>query len=751
MFDFAQAAIPPPVTGVKTMKYKIFGVLVSLMMAGCAGIMDPPENGEGLQNGPAGNLTVRIGYSLTSARTVYPVYDSDRTTPLNYVLEFSAHPAATHEPVSASPGVPVSIRLETGSWTVTAKAMAGAVEKASGTWTGNVTANGNVPVAIALSPVGGTSTGTLAYTLYFPAGTTGSLTLENSGGSSAGSESSFTSGTEGTIDSLAPGSYLVKVSLGKDTETAGRTEAVHIVAGLATKVAYNFYEDLASAPTPVTSAEDLAKIGVDAAWPLSDRYVLAQDLSLTDWTPLGSLADPFAGSFDGGGHTITINSFSTEYLENKQYIGIFAAVKGIPENKARVKNLNIVSSVSIAGGLSASQGQGIGLVTGYAEDAVISGVNLSGSLSIAGITKATSVGGIAGDMRRGAELRNCASAMDLSVAGAISATGGLAGSFLTSANGSEYGEGRDALVKDCVNSGKVEASPSGSDVTVGGIAGGSKAGAAYYLGRIEDCAYTGTLKVPSGSTHSVGGIAGAIGGNGGDAANGANTSRILRCRVTGSISYSGSGSNAGAGGIAGTATNGVLVARCSSSAAITGPGNSSGSTGGIAGILNAGARISDCWSDGTVKGGSLVGGIATGTDTVGFTIERCYSRAAVVLTAIPNTWGLGGICGKTVGTGATVTLCVALNDGIISPGSVSKAKRIFGNLSAPATVAMNYAPAIPVTGTGTWTYDAKRDGTLLEDDPPEQWLYEVTLGWDFDKVWIMGSDGYPLLRGVDSN
>jgi hypothetical protein len=68
---------------------------------------------------------------------------------------------------------------------------------------------------------------------------------------------------------------------------------------------------------------------------------------------------------------------------------------------------------------------------------------------------------------------------------------------------------------------------------------------------------------------------------------------------------------------------------------------------------------------------------------------------------------------------------------------------------------MNYAAAIPITIlTGIpsgWAHvpTIPRDGTTLEDDPPEQWLYEVVLGWDFAEVWIMGSDGYPRLRGVD--
>jgi hypothetical protein len=73
-----------------------------------------------------------------------------------------------------------------------------------------------------------------------------------------------------------------------------------------------------------------------------------------------------------------------------------------------------------------------------------------------------------------------------------------------------------------------------------------------------------------------------------------------------------------------------------------------------------------------------------------------------------------------------------------------------------SNVTMNYAadivPVVSANAPSGWVYapTPKRDGTTLEDDPPEQWLYEVTLGWDFDEVWVMGMDGYPKLRGVDN-
>jgi hypothetical protein len=759
------------------MKHNSIAVFLSLILAGCSGVMTTPENGKGPQDGAGGNLTVRRGYSLSAGRTAYPSHNEDGSEALDYMLEFAwagggdATPA--HDPVSVNPGSPASLRLETGLWNITAKAMAGALEKANGSASVNVPENGDIAVAITLNPVGGApATGTLGYTLYFPAGTTGSLSLTDPDGSPVGSAvTTFVSGTEGSPISLDPGSYLVTVSLSSGGKTAGRTEAVHIVAGLTTKVAYNFYEDLAVAPTPVTSDADLAKIGVDIVWPLSGRYVLTGDITLNNWIPLGSMATPFTGSFDGGVHTITINSFDATALGADQYIGIFAAVQGIPENKAGVKNLAIDSSVSIAA-TSTTIGQGIGLVSGYAEDAVISGITLSGSLDIAGVTKMIFAGGIAGDMRKGAELRDCVSGMDLSVVstataalagppytGAATAIGGLVGFFLTSADGAEYGGGKDVLIKNCVNSGDVTVnypdvlSISGT-ITAGGIAGGwVTANANPYLGCIEDCAYTGNLN--NSVTYNggrSGGIMGGIAGNGGDAANEANTSRILRCRTEGSIE-----GGLYIGGIVGYATHGALIERCSSDVTIVA---SVSNAGGIAGALGRApaqqVRISDCWSAGSVEGDSRIAGIGCIDLSGAAIIERCYSRAAVSLTPATvtgNQW-LGGIYVGTTTT-ATVTKCVALNDGITATSADRLlVRRIWGgpaNDNLP-NATMNYAADIPITVLGGWlhTPTVARDGTLLEDDPPEQWLYEVTLGWDFDEVWVMGGDGYPKLRGVDN-
>jgi hypothetical protein len=61
----------------------------------------------------------------------------------------------------------------------------------------------------------------------------------------------------------------------------------------------------------ISSQADMAKIGVDPAYPLSRSYVLTDNITLADYTPIGTATTPFTGKFLGNGKTITLNSFSS--------------------------------------------------------------------------------------------------------------------------------------------------------------------------------------------------------------------------------------------------------------------------------------------------------------------------------------------------------------------------------------------------------------------------------------------------------
>ena len=92
----------------------------------------------------------------------------------------------------------------------------------------------------------------------------------------------------------------------------------------------------------ITSQADLEKIGVEASHPLSGNYLLENDITITDWLPIGDEAFPFSGVFDGNGRTITLNSFDASALLEKSYIGIFGYARGTSA-RAVIKNMTIVS------------------------------------------------------------------------------------------------------------------------------------------------------------------------------------------------------------------------------------------------------------------------------------------------------------------------------------------------------------------------------------------------------------------------
>ena len=65
------------------------------------------------------------------------------------------------------------------------------------------------------------------------------------------------------------------------------------------------------------------------------------DLNGFDWTPIGSSAKKFSGSFDGAGHTIknlTID-YQTAKSGERLYLGLFGYAEGTKDNRAAIKNL----------------------------------------------------------------------------------------------------------------------------------------------------------------------------------------------------------------------------------------------------------------------------------------------------------------------------------------------------------------------------------------------------------------------------
>ena len=171
----------------------------------------------------------------------------------------------------------------------------------------------------------------------------------------------------------------------------------------------------------VTSADGLMNIAKLVNGGKSDiNITLDTDIDLTgkDWTPIGTDNDnSYKGTFDGGGHTITGLTFTT----NDKYAGLFGWL-----NKAgTVKNV-VMEGVQITS--NQIYGGSIGGVAGYSwgtiENCSVSG-SVSGTVYVGGVVGAqiggsitgcsssatvkgtTDVGGVAGQTNSGATMTAC--------------------------------------------------------------------------------------------------------------------------------------------------------------------------------------------------------------------------------------------------------------------------------------------------------------------------------------------------------
>jgi hypothetical protein len=455
--------------------------------------------------------------------------------------------------------------------------------------------------------------------------------------------------------------------------------------------------------TPINSQADLANIANDP----TGKYRLNTDITLTNWMPLGtSSATYFKGVFDGNGKTITVQSFDNSALSGS-YLGIFGYVYGASAaSRAELKNLNIVSALPAnALTLPGSSGtKNVGLLVGYARNADISGITLSGTPLALESDRNFSAGSIVGDAMANVKIADCHSTADINI---------------TSTN---------TGITRC-----------------GGIIGNASASTI----RIEDCSFIGGVSISNTTGQTiVGGIAG-VGGF------------IENCRVEGTITGTGGAASAYLGGIAGDSKK--TISRSYFKGTVS--GTTSSCLGGIAGYLSSEGGIEDCYSSGSVTGISNAGGIAGLIIADAVSVTRCYSTVIVTCSStdqtVNNGTGLGGIVGSNSSRAVTpaygIADCAALNPEISGGIAPSLIHRISGNntTNRSATDNNNHAwSGMTITATGgTHTPDIgadKQDGADLAEQKPLQVFYESTLGWDFTTgtgVWemVVGKD-YPQLQ-----
>lgn len=221
--------------------------------------------------------------------------------------------------------------------------------------------------------------------------------------------------------------------------------------------------------TPIFTSDDLVlwaeKVNSYPTY-VNNNCLLYTDINLLaeEWTPVCTYSNPYSGTFDGNGHTIS----ELVIKGSEDYQGLF----GYVGSNGTVKNLTL-SNVNIQG----NGYENVGGVAGYNYQGKILGCTVSGIVE--GVSKAC--GGIAGFSNNGFII-GCASSCSVTGDRYV---GGVVG-WST----------KDSIVA-CYNKGSIEV----SDDIGGGVVGG---GASY---KLYGCYSSGKILAEDGKTH-IGGIAG---------------------------------------------------------------------------------------------------------------------------------------------------------------------------------------------------------------------------------------------------
>ena len=227
--------------------------IVLFALAGCKNTYTPPvQDGYGLVN-----VTVGLPESagIPDSRTIAP----DIGIFTKYVLSFEG-PAVAYPPPPAPQeitGTSTSVQLIPGEWTITVTAYVGDVAAAIGSAVVNVFKDGTHPVNILLAPIENIEDGIFSYSITIPGGTSvATLNITLGGVNVDGFPINLVAGLNEDDVDLAPGQYLVFVTLTKNQKNAGGTDALHIYSEQTSELVLVYDDD--AFEDPVTLGYDLS-------------------------------------------------------------------------------------------------------------------------------------------------------------------------------------------------------------------------------------------------------------------------------------------------------------------------------------------------------------------------------------------------------------------------------------------------------------------------------------------------------------
>ncbi len=233
-----------------------------------------------------------------------------------------------------------------------------------------------------------------------------------------------------------------------------------------------------------------------------------------NWKPIGDDSNPFTGTFDGNGKTISHLTMSGADADNiiLKQTGLFGKLSGATVKNLRLRKADVKST-------STESGSGSGALAGSAASSKIFNVRADGTVS----GTARNMGGLVGVASPATLVDSSGADVDVASAGALAKVGGLVGSATSAKIFGSYATGGvsasrasanagglagtatdgNMIIRAAYATGGVSATATGS--TAGGLLGTSTAAQAANL-KIEASYSTGKV--------SAGGTAGAFIGSG---------------------------------------------------------------------------------------------------------------------------------------------------------------------------------------------------------------------------------------------
>ena len=448
---------------------------------------------------------------------------------------------------------------------------------------------------------------------------------------------------------------------------------------------------------------DILAIGNDVLYPVDGYYIVTNNFDCTptyglEMVPIGTLAAPFTGKFNGNGKILSNWQVETYTLDDGA-AGLFGYVSG----NAEIYGITLSGGACSAEGYLASDMHPAGGIVGMVTSLVGGTVSIHDCVNLNDVRSEHISGGIVGQVSSNVIIRDCVNEGDVL---GVWAAGGIVGSAsgtvtiadcsngggieAISASGYAYAGGiagfltsvdpDGIVVSDCTNTTVVSASA--LNLRAAGIAGFAR------NATMTDCINSGKIEGDStlgaDATSYVGGIVGRL-----------ESSLIDGCinEATGTIgmvaedSLGNNGLRYWLGGIAGDMVYGSSIKNGSNSAPVSASvpvGTTYLYIGGIVGCMYQGTSILDCVNSGDVTGGNAVvsglfvyaggiAGVANGTSSKGVTISNCdaigQSQTAVNVTSIAANARVGGIVGY--GCYATVTGCDFNGAAVGTGGSIA--------------------------------------------------------------------------------